>query len=55
MTAVTPCSYDMIRKCWEKTPDTRPHFSELANILSASLGEMAGYLDFSAESATTGI
>ena len=32
--------------CWNKFPEERPTFSELVTLISTSLEEMAGYLDF---------
>ena len=41
--------YEMMVKCWNKSPAMRPHFSELVSEISTSLEGMADYLELSTE------
>ena len=44
--------YDLMMKCWNKSPANRPHFSELVSEISTSLEGMAGYMELSTEPLT---
>ena len=44
--------YDLMVKCWNKSPAKRPHFSELVSEISTSLEVMAGYMKLSTEPLT---
>ena len=37
--------YNVVLTCWERSPDERPHFSELVSKLSSFLSSMADYFD----------
>ena len=40
--------YDVVLKCWEHDANTRPCFSDVVQILSDMLDNMAEYFDFTA-------
>ncbi|CAI8031785.1 Tyrosine-protein kinase transforming protein RYK [Geodia barretti] len=49
----TACSqeiYCIMSECWDSEPWKRPTFSELVTVISASLQDMAGYLDLTCPS-----
>ena len=39
-------SYSVMMRCWLESPDERPFFSELVEILNHELEPLADYLDF---------
>ena len=39
------CSYDLMMKCWNKSPAERPRFSRLVSEISTSLEGMADYTE----------
>ena len=39
------CRYQLMLKCWEHSPETRPTFNLLVRSLSKLLDGMAGYMD----------
>ena len=43
------CRYDLMMKCWNKSPARRPRFSELVSVISTSLEGMADYMELSTE------
>ena len=44
--------YEIMVKCWNKSPAERPHFSELVSEISTSLERMGDYLELIAEPLT---
>ena len=43
------CRYDLMMKCWNKSPTRRPRFSELVSVISTSLEGMADYMELCTE------
>ena len=43
------CRYDLMMKCWNKSPAKRPRFSRLVPEISTSLEGMADYMELSTE------
>ena len=44
--------YDLMLKCWNKSPAKRPHFFELVSEISTSLEGIADYMELSTEPLT---
>lgn len=41
----TPLRYNTVLSCWDRSPDSRPTFSELVLRFTASLSNVADYFD----------
>lgn len=39
-TSLSPCSYEVMRSCWDQDPVSRPTFSELLQMLKGLLAEL---------------
>lgn len=37
---MSPCSYEVMRSCWDEDPGSRPSFSELLQMLKGLLAEL---------------
>ena len=46
--APSPYRYDLITQCWVESPAERYSFEEITEVVNALLGDVAGYIDFSA-------
>ena len=43
---ISSCSYQsLMYQCWNRSPDSRPHFSQLVETIAMMLSQTAGYLD----------
>lgn len=40
LSPVSPCSYEVMRSCWDEDPGSRPSFSELLQMLRGLLAEL---------------
>ena len=43
----SPLRYSMMYVCWNESPEQRPTFLDLVDLISITLEEEAGYLDLS--------